>query len=220
MQRMSHDCLLQSTMDDSLLDPNDLVQWLVTIWSSNILKIWKTLLKKMVEFILSTHIFNYDETNFSDDPGIKKSVFKYEVKYAKQIKDISKTLVSIMYCGFAAGRFLPCYVVYKSEHLWSTCIECGLAGTRYHGSCSGWFDTCCFTNWFETVCIPCTKSLLGKKIITEDNPSSHFTERVLSLVKKHNIEFACLPLNSTHLLQSLDVTFYGSLKHCWKKGVG
>lgn len=28
-----------------------------------------------------THIFNYDETNLSDDPGVKKCVFKRGVKY-------------------------------------------------------------------------------------------------------------------------------------------
>ena len=117
-----------------------------------------------------------------------------------------------MYCASAAGRLLPCYVVYKSEHLWSIWTEGRPAGTRYNRSRSGLFDTCCFTDGFETVFIPCAKSLLGKKVIIGNNLISHFTERVLSLAEKHNIKFACLPPNSTRLLQPFDFAFYGPLK--------
>lgn len=44
-----------------------------------------------------THIFNYDETNLSDDLGVKKCVFKRGVKYPE---------------SSAAGNTLPPYVVH------------------------------------------------------------------------------------------------------------
>lgn len=57
----------------------------------------------------------------------------------------------------------------------------------------------------------------GRKVIMGDNLSSHFTERVLELCRSYSIEFVCLPPNSTHLLQPLDVAFYAPLKNYWRQ---
>ena len=122
-----------------------------------------------------------------------------------------------MYCGAAAGQVIPPYVVYKSQHLWSTWVEGGPSGVRYNRSCSGWFDACCFVDWFEAQFLPEIKTLPGKKILIGDNLSSHFNSRVLTLAQEHQIEFVCLPPNSTHFLQPLDVAFFGPLKQSWRK---
>ena len=162
-------------------------------------------------------IFNYDETNLSDNPGLKKCIFKRGTKYPERIRDSSKAAISIMYCGSAAGQMLPSYVVYKSEHLWSTWTENGPKNTRYNRTKSGWFDATTFTDWFSTIFIPHVKNIKGRKCIIGDNLSSHFTDEVLDLAEKNDIAFICLPPNSTHLLQPLDVAFYGPLKKQWRK---
>ena len=164
----------------------------------------------------SSNIFNYDETNLSDDPGTKKCLFKRGVKYPDRVRDSSKSATSIMFCGSADGTMLPSYVVYKSEHLWSTWTEGGPPGTRYNRSRSGWFDLQCFSDWFETVFVRSVAGLPGRKVIIGDNLSSHFSEKVLSLAKENDISFTCLPPNSTHLAQPLDVAFYGPLKRSWR----
>ena len=165
----------------------------------------------------STHIFNYDESNLCDDPGSKKCIFQRGVKYPERVRDSSKISISIMYCGSAAGRVLPPYIVYKAEHLWSTWTEGGPPGVRYNRSRSGWFDTCCFIDWFEVHFLPEVKTLPGKKVLIGDNLSSHFNHRVLTLAQEHEIEFVCLPPNATHFLQPLDVAFFGPLKRSWRK---
>lgn len=76
-------------------------------------------------------IFNYDETNLSDDPGVKRCIFKRGVKYPERVRDSSKACTSLMFCGSAAGQMLPPYVVYKSIHLYDTCMAGGPANTRY-----------------------------------------------------------------------------------------
>ena len=88
---------------------------------------------------------------------------------------------------------------------------------RYNRSRSGWFDTCCFVDWFEFHFLPEVKTLSGKKMLIGDNLSSYFHPRVLTLAQEHDIEFVCLPPNSTHFLQPLDVAFFGPLKRSWKK---
>jgi len=163
-----------------------------------------------------SNIFNYDETNLSDDPGTKKCLFKRGVKYPDRVRDSSKSATSIMFCGSADGTMLPSYVVYKSEHLWSTWTEGGPPNTRYNRSQSGWFDLHCFSDWFETVFVRSVSKLSGRKVIIGDNLSSHFSDKVLSLAAENDISFVCLPPNATHLAQPLDVAFYGPLKRSWR----
>ena len=168
------------------------------------------------EEIPPSNLFNYDETNLSDNPGVKKCIFKRGPKYAERIKNNTKASISIMYCGSATGDLLPCYVVHKLEHLWSTWTEGAPPGTRFNRTRSGWFDACCFSNWFESLFLPHAKKPSGRKLFIGNNLSSHFTEKVLSLASENNIAFVCLTPNSTHLLQPLDVAFYGPLKKKWR----
>lgn len=96
-------------------------------------------------------IYNYDETNFIDDPGKKKVLTKRGTKYPEAIKNSTKADFSLMLCGNAAGKILSPYVNYKSEHLWTTWTEGGPPNTRYNRSKSGWFDANSFEDWFFSI---------------------------------------------------------------------
>lgn len=161
-------------------------------------------------------VFNYDETNLTDDPGIKKCVFKRGIKYPERIKDSSKSSTSIMFCGSAAGDILPPYVVYKSDHLWDLWTEGGLKGARYNRSKSGWFDAVTFQDWFLKLFVPYAKRLGQRVVLIGDNLASHFSDGVIRAAEENNIAFVCLPKNSTHLCQPLDVAFYRPLKMKWR----
>lgn len=162
-------------------------------------------------------IFNYDETNLSDDPGVKKCIFKRGLKYTERIRDSTKSSISIMFCGSATGSLIPPYVVYKAEHLWQPWIEGGPEKARYNRSRSGWFDATIFTDWFLNCFLPATRKIEGCKVLIGDNLSSHFSKEVLEAAHKNNVLFICIPKNSTHICQPLDVAFYGPLKQMWRK---
>jgi hypothetical protein len=53
------------------------------------------------------NIHNYDETNWQENPGGKKGIVKRGSKYPEEVGDYSKSAVSVMFCGLAAGEFLP-----------------------------------------------------------------------------------------------------------------
>ena len=72
----------------------------------------------LVEGVQASNIWNYDETNLSQDPGAVKAIFQRGVKYAEEVRDHSKTSVSIMFCGSAEGQLLPPYMVYKAANLY------------------------------------------------------------------------------------------------------
>ena len=76
-------------------------------------------------------------------------------------------------------------------------------------------DSVYFSDWFEMVFVRLVKDLPETKVLI--GLSNHFSEKVLKLALENNILFVCLIANSTHLLQPLDVAFYGHLKRHWRK---
>lgn len=77
------------------------------------------------------NLINYDETNLTDNPGLKKFIFKRGCKYPERVVNSNpKSAISLMYSGTASGHLFPPYVVYKSSQLWTSWTEGGPTGTR------------------------------------------------------------------------------------------
>ncbi|XP_046394382.1 uncharacterized protein LOC124162069 [Ischnura elegans] len=163
------------------------------------------------------NIVNYDETNFSDDPGKSRVIVKRGEKHPSVIKDTSKTSVSVMIAASASGELLPPYTVYKAVHLYPTWVEGGIEGSRFNRNISGWFDITTFEDWFTTTCVPFFKNRQGPKVMIGDNLSSHLSVEVIRKCEEMGIDFVMLPPNSTHLCQPLDVAFFRPLKIAWRK---
>lgn len=188
-------------------------------------------LERTIENVPPTNLFNYDETNVGDDPGKSKKLFKRGTKYPEQVCNFTKSATTIMVCVSASGVLLPPYIIYRAEKMWNTwtkdgpkgypcCdLRCCKAGSRYNRTKHGWMDAATFTDWFNTIFLPHAKNLEGKKVILGDNLAAHFTEDVLRACEENNIAFACLPPNSTHLTQPLDVGFFRPLKMAWRSTV-
>lgn len=85
-------------------------------------------LQREVFNIPPSNIFNYDESNLSDDPGKKKCVYRRGVKYPERVMNHSKSCTTVMICGSADGTLLPPCVIYKSMHLYDTWKEGGIIG--------------------------------------------------------------------------------------------
>jgi hypothetical protein len=163
------------------------------------------------------NVWNYDETNLTDDPGSRKIITKRGCKYPERMINSTKTATSLMFCGNAAGEVIPPYVVYKAESMWNTWTEHGPVGARYNRSKSGWFDSACFEDWFQSLLLPRIKRSSGKHVVIGDNLSSHINPVVLDLCVENNISFVALPPNSTHLTQPLDVAYFRPMKVAWKQ---
>ena len=119
-------------------------------------------LKITLQGVSPANLWNYDESNLTDDPGSKRIITKRGVKYPETIRNSSKASVSIMITGSADGELLPPYVVYRSQHMWSTWKEGGPPGCRYNNTKSGWFTGDIFTDWFQSIMLPKLRKLEGK----------------------------------------------------------
>ena len=70
--------------------------------------------------------------------------------------------------------------------------------------------------WFFKQFLPVALRMPGKKVLISDNLGSHFYAKVIEACKTNDILFICLPPNSTHLCQPLDVAVFRPLKVEWK----
>lgn len=166
-----------------------------------------------------THIINYDETNFADDPGKKIGLVRRGSKHPERVIDHGKQSTSVMMACTADGKFLPPYVVYKAEHVYDTWTQNGPDGARYNRSKSGWVDNVIFQDWFLKVALPYFKKLPKEdpKALIGDNLAAHISTEVVDSCEKNNIKFILLPANSTHLTQPLDVSVFRPMKRHWRQ---
>lgn len=110
-----------------------------------------------------------------------------------------------MFCGNTEGNCFVSYVVYKSENMWTTWTENGPVNARYNRTKSGWFDSADFEDQIQYHFLSAIKNENGTVTLIDDNLSSHISTSVIQLCEKHNIKFECLPPNTTHMTQPLDV---------------
>ena len=156
-----------------------------------------------------SNIWNYDETCLVNEPGRSKCILKRGTRYPERIVESTKAGVSIMFCGNAEGEVLPPYSVYKSTAvMMDSWVRGGPDGAHYNRSKTGWFNECLFECWFRNMMLPRLKKQDGPKALIGDNLSSHISSQVIHLCKRFDIKFICLPPNSTHLTQPLDVAYF------------
>lgn len=87
-----------------------------------------------------SNIYNYDETNVSDDPGCKRVLVPRSIGRVERVQEYSKMAISIMVCGNATGTFLPPFVDYKAQNVYENWTRSGPDGAKYAATKSGWFD--------------------------------------------------------------------------------
>ena len=60
-------------------------------------------LEESLEGIPASNIWNYDETNFTDEPDRKRAVVKRGMKYPERAMNSTKASISVMFCGNGVG---------------------------------------------------------------------------------------------------------------------
>ena len=173
-------------------------------------------LENSIKDIPASNIFNYDETNITDNPGAKLVITRRGRNRVERIMHHSKSSISVMFAGRADGHYLPPMVVYKAENIYKEWCRAGPIDTVYSCTKSGWFDIEQFEMWFFKQFVPSTSDLVGPIVLIGDNLGSHFSKKVLQYCDENEIRFLCLPPNSTHFCQPLDVAVFRPAKAEWR----
>ena len=151
-----------------------------------------------------------------DDPGHNWVFVRRGRKRVKNVKDHSKTSLSVMWCGNAAGDCPPPVVVYGARNIYESWVKGGHKGTVYQCTKSGWFDSNTFEQWFMEVVLEYVQKNPGRYVLFGDNLASHFNVDVVRVAEENDFHFVMLLPSATHILQPLDVAVSSSLKQSWR----
>ena len=127
----------------------------------------------------------------------------------------TKARVLVMFCSNAEVKLLP-YCVYKSTSvIMDSWVRGAPPGTTFNRTKSGLFDEETFKCFFNDILLSRIKKQECAQAMIGNNLSSHISESVVRKCERHNVKFICLPLNSAHLTQPLDVAYFRPLKTSW-----
>ena len=162
----------------------------------------------------ASRIYNMDETGMPLDAKQLKRVALKGVKKIQGPSSGNKSQITVVACGNAAGHMIAPMVIFKGErfnHEW-TIGE--VPDTLYGMSDSGWIDKELFFLWLKNIFI---KRIPPQRpvLLLYDGHSSHYTPDAITEAAKEGIVIFCLPPNTTHAAQPLDVSFFKPLKTFW-----
>ena len=165
-------------------------------------------------------IWNTDETGFQACRASGKVYVgtKQRNAYCRE-GSATKANFTVLFCGNAVGQYLPPYTVYKGKNLWLQWCQGGFPGAMYGQSENGWMETSNFEAWFEQCFVPRTTEIAQsqRQVLFYDGHISHISFKTLRLAMDQNIDIICLPANTSHALQPLDVGVFKSVKALFSK---
>ena len=125
--------------------------------------------------------------------------------------------------GMLFGPRNICSSVYTDKRMMLSHTQGGVIGARFGISTSGWMMQVTFIDWFKFLFVP----LLPQKhpvVLILDGHDSCLTYNLHILAKENDVHLIKLPAHVTHILYSLDIPLFKSLKlsgvKCQKTSLG
>ena len=165
-------------------------------------------------------LWNCDETGLCTAAGAKSLLVKRGTKQVSEVSSGSdREYITIHCAGCASGEPLPPFILYKGKNTYRRWMVGGPAGALYGISESGWMDPANFLSWFLKLFLPAVSHLTktGTVLLFFDGHYSHISLHLIRPARENNVHLLCLPPNTTHILQPLDVGFFSPLKNSWRK---
>ena len=163
-------------------------------------------------------IFNLDETGLATDARAEKVfVSKTDRNAYLRAATCGKVTYSVLFCASASGVFMPPFTVYKGLHLYESWTNGGPPGAVYGVTKSGWMEDSVFEHWFMKVFLAQVKELTKPVLLIFDGHGSHLTYDTVHQAMENDVIILCLPPNTSHALQPLDVGLFKPLKTQWRQ---
>ena len=163
-------------------------------------------------------IFNCDETAMEFDVISKFVCTKKRQKFVSvQCRGMHEK-VSVLSCVSASGTSLPHLFIYKSlsgkipKYVTNGAEEF----TMFQGQNLGWMSKDIYLKWFKE---QFPKFSLAERplLLLFDGLKTHARIKLIEASEESQILLYCLPAHSSHLLQLLDLSVFGSLETRWKR---
>jgi len=98
--------------------------------------------------------------------------------------------------------------------MWDTWCYGGVSAALYGISDSGWMQDKNFETWFIEAFVPkmADSAATHHRVLLYDGHNSHITYPTIRTAIDNNVSIVCLPPNTSHALQPLDVRVFRSVK--------
>ena len=159
-------------------------------------------------------LWNCDESGFCLGAASKKVLARKGSRSVHEVGGASDhQYITVLACGNASGVRLPPFILYKGKHLYGSWTQGGPAGSCFGVSSSGWMEEANFEKWFQLQFYPAVKHLTetGPVVMFFDGHYSHLGIPLILKARSYGIHLFCLPPNTTHILQPLDIGVFGPL---------
>lgn len=170
-------------------------------------------------FSHAERIWNMDETAvFLSPKGAlilgEKGKNTYDITSTSE-KDNVTTLMAVN----AAGQMAPPLTIFKYDRLPKSVLEVAPINWSIGKSDSGWMQSEQFFEYFANVFDPyvSNNNIQRPIIVFLDGHASHLSLSLSTFCREKFIILVCLPPNSTHIMQPLDVAFFFRLSKLGKR---
>ena len=163
-------------------------------------------------------LWNLDETGIQAASDVKggKVWVSAKSKHAYGLTaNATKNSFTVLTCANAAGVYMPPFVLVKSKAGFTKgSITGGPPGTVYGHTKNGWMEGDTFQNWFILYFIPFVKKVdkTHHHVLVCDGHNSHLTYQTFKIARMNKISVICLPPNTSHATQPLDVGVFKNVK--------
>ena len=188
-------------------------------WFDRLERLFKTVDLDSSDPAIANRLWNCDETAFSMSASASKLLVRRGTRAVHEIGGGSGREYTTVHCaGSASGERLPPFLLYKGKNLYKRWTENGPVGALYGVNESGWMDAEVFLSWFCKLFLRAVGHLTesGPVILFLDGHHSHISLELIRKARANNVILQCLPPNTTHLLQPLDVGVFAPVKSAWK----
>lgn len=161
----------------------------------------------------SDQIFNMDESGVTVVHRPGKVISRRGQKQIGKVTSGEKGQTTTVICAVnAAGFYVPPMLIFKRKRFTEQLMKDSPPGAV--GACSpnGWVDSGLFVKWLTHFISVVKPSPARKVILILDGHSSHKTLAAIELARENGVVMMSLPPHTTHMLQPLDKTIFGSLK--------
>lgn len=130
---------------------------------------------------------------------------------------INTKWVFLLECISAAGGILPPYMIFKAKIMMKAWVKKIKDGGKICLNDKGWTNNYLGLEWFKQIFHSYTQKNQKAKyrLLIVDGHASHITAEVIRFCQEKNTILAYLPPHTTHLLQSLNVSFFLPLANAY-----
>ncbi|OWY94480.1 Retroelement [Phytophthora megakarya] len=157
-------------------------------------------------------IFIVDETAFKSHKKTKTVVAVRGSSNVWKTEMSTSFHMSIVACGSAHGFVVPPLFILTGKTVNVSLLSSDKTGAAVTTTESGFMNNWLFIRWLKFFAEQVPAEIKRPLLLIMDGCSSHISLEVVDMADELEIMLVCLPANSTHLFQPLDVAVFGSFK--------